>query len=315
MIAKALMIVSALLLVGTIGWWVHDSIDYGKPLIVSKTAREVRVVEHDPLFGQPIERLELEPGRWLGLFDIAPPFGAVPLSAVWLALGFVGWRLARRSNAKVYQQSGNVMKLLVRMVLVTFFGTATRAEERTFVLSSAGKYSCHAEFTSTAPLETIVGTADGFSGQFSLDVVAFKRASGTVTVTVRSMKTGSTTRDGHMYGSDWLDADRYPTISYAIKRLDNPVITRESDRIVVNATAIGDFTMHGVTKELPAQVTITYLPRSEKTKSIADGDLALVQANFSVPLAQFGVKGKGTIIGSRVGETITVKATLFGISK
>ncbi|GIV51320.1 MAG: hypothetical protein KatS3mg054_0704 [Chloroflexus sp.] len=189
------------------------------------------------------------------------------------------------------------------------------AGEKTFVLTTVGKYRNQAQFTSSAPLETIVGTADGFSGQFSLDVTDFKRAGGMVSVTVRSMKTGNTTRDGHMYSSDWLDAERYPTISYTLKRLDNPIITRESERTVVKATAVGDFTMHGTTKELPAQVTMTYLPRSEKTQSIADGDLVLVQATFSVPLVQFGVKGKGTIIGSRVGETITVEATLFGVSK
>lgn len=203
-----------------------------------------------------------------------------------------------------------------KLSLVLIVGIATVwAGEKTFVLTNAGKYRNQAQFTSSAPLETIVGTADGFSGQFTLDVVDFKRASGIVTLIVRSMKTGNTTRDGHMYGSDWLDAERFPTITYTLKRLDNPAITRENERTVVKATAIGDFTMHGVTRELPAQVTITYLPRSEKTQAISDGDLVLVQATFTVPLAQFGIKGKGTIVGSRVGETITVETTLFGVAK
>ncbi|GBD05631.1 Protein YceI [bacterium HR20] len=206
-----------------------------------------------------------------------------------------------------------MMRKLSLFLLVGF--VTAWAGEKTFVLTNVGKYRNQAKFTSSAPLETIVGTADGFSGEFTLDIGEFKRASGTITLQVRSMKTGNSTRDGHMYGSDWLDAERYPTISYALRRLENPVITRESERTVVKATAIGDFTMHGTTKELPAQVTITYLPRSEKTQSIADGDFVLVQASFNVPLAQFGVKGKGTIIGSRVGETITVEATLFGVAK
>ncbi len=189
------------------------------------------------------------------------------------------------------------------------------AGEKTFVLTNAGKYRNQAQFTSTAPLETIVGTADHFSGEFTLDVAEFKRASGTVTVEVRSMKTGNTTRDGHMHGSDWLDANRYPTITFQLKRLVSPSISREAERTVVKAKAIGDFTLHGATKEITADITITYLERSEKTRAIADGDLALVQASFSVPLAEFGIKGKGTLIGSRVGETITVEATLLGVSK
>lgn len=97
MVGRLLVIVAAVLFVGTVGWWVRDSIDYGKALVLSKTAREKLVVERDPLFGQEIRRLELEPGYWLGLFDTAPPFGAVPLCVVWLAVGAVGWRLMKSS--------------------------------------------------------------------------------------------------------------------------------------------------------------------------------------------------------------------------
>ncbi len=98
MLAKVLLTLSVVLTIGTIGWWIRDSIDYGKLLILSKTAREVVVVERDPLFGQPIKRLELQPGRWLGLFDAAPPFGAVPLCGVWITLGALGWWLRKRAR-------------------------------------------------------------------------------------------------------------------------------------------------------------------------------------------------------------------------
>jgi polyisoprenoid-binding protein YceI len=206
------------------------------------------------------------------------------------------------------------MTRIVCLVLSISLATAW-AGEKTFVLVNAGKYRNQAQFTSTAPLETIVGTADQIRGEFTLDVGEFKKASGTITVEVRSMKTGNTTRDKHMYDSDWLDAERYPTIAFQLKKLQSPNVVREAERTVVTATAIGDFTLHGVTKEIAADVTITYLARSEKTRSLADGDVALVQARFSVPLQDFGIKGKGTIVGSRVGERITVETTLFGVSK
>lgn len=189
------------------------------------------------------------------------------------------------------------------------------AGDKVFTLTNTPKYRNQVQFTSTAPLETIVGTADGVSGEFSLDLDQFRRASGVITVAVQSMKTGNATRDRHMYGSEWLDAERYPTISFRLKRLDNPTIERNAERTIVKAIAAGDFTLHGVTKELLAPVTITYLERSEKTRSIAEGDLILVQTTFNVPLNEFGIKGKGTIIGSRVGEQITVEATLFAVSK
>lgn len=201
------------------------------------------------------------------------------------------------------------------LVLMACFSIATWAGEKTFTLTNVAKYRNYAQFTSTAPLETIVGTADGLSGEFSLDLDQFQRASGIITVAVQSMKTGNATRDRHMYGSEWLDAERYPTISFRLKRIDNPTIERNAERTIVKAIAAGDFTLHGVTKELMAAVTITYLERSDKTRSIAEGDLVLVQTSFTVSLNQFGIKGKGTIIGSRVGEQITVEATLFAVSK
>lgn len=98
MYGKLLMVLSAVLIVGTIGWWIRDSIDYGKLLVLSKTAREVVIIERDPLFGQEIKRLELQPGRWLGLFDAAPPYGAVPMCVVWLLLGGFGWWLRKRTT-------------------------------------------------------------------------------------------------------------------------------------------------------------------------------------------------------------------------
>ncbi|MCS7001098.1 MAG: hypothetical protein NZ481_09530 [Candidatus Kapabacteria bacterium] len=101
MAGRILLIVSALLLALTIGRWVRDSFDYGKPLILSKTARETIIVENDPLFQQSIKRIELEPGYWLGLFDATPPFGAVPLSVAWIGLGIIGWWLQRRSSSDV----------------------------------------------------------------------------------------------------------------------------------------------------------------------------------------------------------------------
>ncbi|GIV54887.1 MAG: hypothetical protein KatS3mg039_1405 [Candidatus Kapaibacterium sp.] len=101
MLAKVLLTLSVVLTLATLAWWVWDSIDYGKPLLLSKTAREVVIVEHDRLFGQEIKRVELQPGRWLGLFDAAPPFGAVPLCGLWLGLGALGLWLRKRSQMHV----------------------------------------------------------------------------------------------------------------------------------------------------------------------------------------------------------------------
>lgn len=104
MVPKMLMAVSAIIVVGTIGWWVHDCLDYGKLLVLSKTAREVVTVERDPLFGQDIKQIRLEPGRWLGLFDAVPPFGAIPLSTAGMLIGLIGWQLHKKAKRQYSQK-------------------------------------------------------------------------------------------------------------------------------------------------------------------------------------------------------------------
>ncbi len=54
------------------------------------------------------------------------------------------------------------------------------------------------------------------------------------------------------------------------------------------------------------------MKESEATKKRAAGDLVMINANFSVALKDYNVKGKGGIVGSKVGETIQLEAALFG---
>jgi polyisoprenoid-binding protein YceI len=167
------------------------------------------------------------------------------------------------------------------------------------------------EFISEAPLENIRGTADGITGSFKLDASNLESSSGTITVQVRSMKTAITKRDGHMYSATWLDADKFPTISYALTGLKNISVTNENGRHTVKATAAGTFTCHGVSKPLTANVVLTLIPESDETRKRATGNLVMVAATFEVPLAEFGIKGKEGLVGSSVGEVIKISAKLY----
>lgn len=170
-------------------------------------------------------------------------------------------------------------------------------------------------FVSDAPLEKITGTASGISGNFSIDLANPAAANGKITVAVNSMKTGSGTRDSHMYGSEWLDEATHKTIVFTLKSLkDVKSSSKGTGKTEINATAVGEFTLHGVTKTMEAPVTITYLNESDETKKVAPGDLVLVQVKFAVPLKDYGVKGKAGIVGNKVGESIDISATLFGSS-
>lgn len=96
---KMLQIISVVLIVATLGKWGYDSYRFGDGLLIySKDAKIVTVKEKDPLFGTEIERTTTEPGSWMGLLDIAPPFGAIPLCCVFAAVGVFGFIQQKKEN-------------------------------------------------------------------------------------------------------------------------------------------------------------------------------------------------------------------------
>jgi polyisoprenoid-binding protein YceI len=172
------------------------------------------------------------------------------------------------------------------------------------------------KFYSKAPAEDIEGAANGITGSFTIDPSNIEATTGSFTVEVKSMKTGIDMRDKHMYGADWLGADKNPQITYNVTKItDVQTVSSDKGKAVVKGNAVGTFTLNGVTKELKAPVTITYVPESDATRKKASGDFVMVQADFKVVLKDFNVAGKKGIVGSKVGEYIDIKANLYGATK
>lgn len=161
---------------------------------------------------------------------------------------------------------------------------------------------------SDAPLEKIKGTAEGIAGSLSIDPRNLASLTGTITAKVSTMKSGNATRDGHLRGNQWLDAAKYPQISFTIASVSNVRVTGNR----ATATATGTFTMHGVSKRMSIPFELTWLDASAATARRAPGDLVMVKADFVVSLKDFNVAGAKGIVGSKVGETIKVRAQLFG---
>ncbi len=122
------------------------------------------------------------------------------------------------------------------------------------------------------------------------------------------MASGNDTRDEHMKSPMWLDAAKYPTITFVITSITNPVTNGSK----LSGKAVGKFTMHGVTKQITIPFTLTYVDASTATRARAAGDLAMFTAEFDVALADFKIAGKQGVIGSNVGERIKIKANLYG---
>jgi len=161
---------------------------------------------------------------------------------------------------------------------------------------------------SEAPLEKIKGTAEGISGSLTLDPKNLSTIRGTISAKVATMKSGNATRDGHLQSAQWLDAGKYPTITFTITSVSNVKVSGNT----ATGTANGNFTMHGVTKSMAIPFKLTYIDESAKTRQRAPGDLVSITANFDVALASYNVAGAKGVVGSKVGEKIDVTAQLFG---
>lgn len=163
------------------------------------------------------------------------------------------------------------------------------------------------KFFSTTPLEDITGISNDVKGKVTLDVADVKNMKGSITISVASIKTAIDLRDEHLRSENWLDAANYPEITFAIKKVSDVKVVADNK---IEAKIVGDFSVHGVTKEIVVDVTLTYLDASEQTAQFAPGDLLGVQAKFNINLSDFDVNNM--IVGQKVSENIEITATLRG---
>lgn len=163
------------------------------------------------------------------------------------------------------------------------------------------------KFFRTTPLEDITGISNAVKGKVTINVSDIKTMKGSISIPVSSLKTAIDLRDEHLRSENWLDADNYPEITFAIKKVSDVKVAADNK---LEAKVTGDFTAHGITKEVVADVSITYLDASEQTKQYAPGDLLGVQAKFNIALSDFEVENM--IVGQKVSENIEITATLRG---
>ena len=174
------------------------------------------------------------------------------------------------------------------------------------------------KFNSKAPGEEIDGTANIINGSFNLDPANIEATNGEITVEVKSMTTNNSRRDEHMMKPEWLDEAKFSQIKYKVKKLTDIHVEStdpKTGKAVVKAIALGEFILHGVTKELKSNISLTYILESAETKKRAEGDFVMIQADFPVKLSDFKITGKANIIGDKVAEIVNLKANIFAAGK
>jgi polyisoprenoid-binding protein YceI len=164
-----------------------------------------------------------------------------------------------------------------------------------------------ATFFSTTPLEDVTGISNGVSGKVTFNVSDIKTLKGSISIPVSSLDTGIELRNEHLKSSNWMDAESYPKIIFEIKGVSDVKVEADNK---LSAKVTGDFTVHGVTRQVVADATITYLVEGEQTKQRAPGDLLGVQSNFNVNLSDYDVENM--LIGQKVAEEIEININMVG---
>ena len=206
-----------------------------------------------------------------------------------------------------------ILKTLSLIMLFTMLipaqGFQVKASgEQTFNFKAGG--ANQASFYSTTTLEDVQGLTREISGSIIFDVNDFSTVHGEISFPVLSLNTGIEKMVKDLRSDSWLDAEKYPEISFKVKKAVNIKKVSESK---IEADVIGDFFLHGVTREDTASTTITYLDESPVTQQRMPGDLLGVQAEFFINLSDYNIKHM--LLGKRVAEKIDIKVNLVGSNK
>lgn len=153
----------------------------------------------------------------------------------------------------------------------------------------AGDQKNVVQFVSEATMEKIVGKTSDISGTAGFDLDNLSNApSAEFSVDLKTIDTGISLRNQHMR-ENHLHTEQHPNATFKLKSLTDLSETKlVADGNAVKATAIGEFSIHGIAKEYSIPVELRLLATSESSKSRlggSDGNLLYVTANWTVALA------------------------------
>lgn len=157
-------------------------------------------------------------------------------------------------------------------------------------------------FISEADLETIHGVTHRVAGSVRVDA-AGTTATGRLVVRVADLRTGIDLRDEHLRSDQWLDAQRFPTIT-----LD--LTSATEDEGGATWTWTGNLTIKGQTRAVGGKARIRAIP-VEAGKALGAGEWVRVRTDFSVRLADFGIQVPEQI-GAKVSPVWQVGIDLYG---
>ena len=147
-------------------------------------------------------------------------------------------------------------------------------------------------------INSVKGKFKQFSGAVVVDNDTIKEANGTIQTA--SIDTGNAQRDNDLKSANFFDVAKYPAITFKSKRVE-----KKGDETVL----IGDYTMHGVTKEISLPVKVSG-PVKDPFGSIRiglEGKTKLNRKDFGMTYNKMLETG-GLLVGDEVELEINAEA-------
>ena len=191
------------------------------------------------------------------------------------------------------------LNLAVLALTVISAAAVAQAAERTYELGSSPQLT-NITFTSVTDFETVLGSTNQLTGQVTTDLTT---AQIELAIPVASLATGIDLRDEHLRSAGWLDAEKFPMISFTSREAK---LTGEGEYLVR-----GDFTLHGVTRPLEARVQVRPIAAEVAQKAgMAAKDWLKITTKFEVNLSDHGVKIPD-MAAAKVNDTWQVTFSVF----
>ncbi|MBU1318464.1 MAG: YceI family protein [candidate division Zixibacteria bacterium] len=177
-----------------------------------------------------------------------------------------------------------LIKRLVTGIVLMLFAAGPVLAMDTYVIDKA--HSSVGFSVKHLVISKVKGTLDDVSATVTYDEKDITKSSVNVVIQSSSIDTDNERRDNHLRSADFLDIETYPEITFKSKKIE-----KANEGYV----AIGDFTMHGVTKEiaLPFTITGTIIDPSGNTKMGVESLITVKRSDYGLtwnqPLEAGGV--------------------------
>jgi polyisoprenoid-binding protein YceI len=152
-----------------------------------------------------------------------------------------------------------------------------------------------------AMVATVRGGFKAFSGSLHFDADDVSKATAEVTIDATSIDSGNEGRDGHLKSGDFLDVEKYPTLTFATTRVEQ--VDDET------FTLVGDLTIKEVTH--PVTLTVEVLGLSAdpfgNTRAGFEGKGEILRKDWGLEW-NAALETGGVLISDKVKLTLDVSA-------